>query len=41
MVGVTDEFVNGVVKVINRLLILLDLAKILDQGGVKLEGMES
>ncbi|WP_428908643.1 chemotaxis protein CheW [Niallia sp. Krafla_26] len=41
MVGVeTDEFVQGVVKVDSRLLILLDLAKILDQDKVKSDGMD-
>ncbi len=41
LVGVeADEFVKGVVKVESRLLILLDLAKILDKDKAKLEGSE-
>ncbi|WP_338469830.1 chemotaxis protein CheW [Niallia sp. XMNu-256] len=41
MVGVeADEFVKGVVKVSGRLLILLDLVKVLDLDIVKLEGSE-
>ena len=41
MVGVeSDEFVKGVVKVDNRLLILLDLEKILNKDQTKLEDME-
>lgn len=41
MVGVEeDEYVKGVVKVGNRLLILIDLAMILDRGKLKKEGIE-
>ena len=39
MVGVEeDEYVKGVVKVDNRLLILIDLAIILDRKQIKVEG---
>ncbi|MCQ6274116.1 chemotaxis protein CheW [Bacillus sp. V3B] len=41
MVGVEeDEYVKGVVKVDNRLLILIDLAMILDRKQIKVEGSE-
>ena len=41
IVGVEeDEYVKGVVKVDNRLLILIDLAKILDREKLKIEGSE-
>ena len=41
MVGVEeDEYVKGVVKVENRLLILIDLAMILDRGIIKQEAIE-
>lgn len=41
MVGVeSDEYVKGVVKVDNRLLILLDLEKVLNKDQTKLEDME-
>jgi purine-binding chemotaxis protein CheW len=41
IVGVEDdEYVQGVTKVNNRLLILIDLAKILDKKELKIEGSE-
>jgi purine-binding chemotaxis protein CheW len=41
MVGTeNDEFVKGVVKVSNRLLILLDLAKILNRENLKVEELK-
>lgn len=41
LVGVEeDEYVKGVAKVGNRLLILIDLAMILDRGKLKQEGIE-
>ena len=35
-----DEYVKGVIKVDNRLLILIDLAKILDRKELKVESLE-